>query len=380
MGRFLWLNWSGGGNLPPSLGIARALTERGHTVTFAGRPEMVPRVDAAGFDAIEVTRAYEQVAAYPPASRLREAGCYLSSPAVAEELRAIVAREAPDVVLIDAMFPAALAEAATFTCRTAVILHTFLFRQYEMWRGQVGQFIEMRRQAGYGELPPFDALWRSQDRLVATALAEFDHAPLPGWEFVRYAGPVLEDERVAVPVALPWAADDRTPLVLVSFSTGLEQRNVQKLQATLDALGALDVHAVATTGGIVEPDELRVPPNAFVVRYAAHDPIMARASLIVTHGGHGTAMRALRHGVPMILIPGLAGDQPFVAAAVEEWGAGLALPKDAAGDAIRAAARAVFTEPRFAEGARRRADALRGVDGAPAAADHLEALLAATPA
>ena len=47
--RILWLNWSGGGNLPPSLGIARVLTERGHDVTFAGRPEMVPRVDAAGF-------------------------------------------------------------------------------------------------------------------------------------------------------------------------------------------------------------------------------------------------------------------------------------------------------------------------------------------
>ena len=48
MARIRWLNWSGGGNLPPSLGIARALSERGHDVTFAGRPEMVPRVEAAG--------------------------------------------------------------------------------------------------------------------------------------------------------------------------------------------------------------------------------------------------------------------------------------------------------------------------------------------
>ncbi len=61
MARYLWLNWSGGGNLPPSLGIARALTERGHSVTFAGRPEMVPRVEAAGFRAIEFKQAYAQV-------------------------------------------------------------------------------------------------------------------------------------------------------------------------------------------------------------------------------------------------------------------------------------------------------------------------------
>jgi hypothetical protein len=35
MARILWLNWSGGGNLPPSLGIARVLTERGHELAFA---------------------------------------------------------------------------------------------------------------------------------------------------------------------------------------------------------------------------------------------------------------------------------------------------------------------------------------------------------
>jgi UDP:flavonoid glycosyltransferase YjiC (YdhE family) len=47
MARILWLNLSGDGNLPPSLGIARVLTERGHAVAFAGRPEMVPRVKTA---------------------------------------------------------------------------------------------------------------------------------------------------------------------------------------------------------------------------------------------------------------------------------------------------------------------------------------------
>lgn len=53
MANVLWLNWSGGGNLPPSLGVARVLTERGHRVSFAGRPEMVARVERAGFRAIE---------------------------------------------------------------------------------------------------------------------------------------------------------------------------------------------------------------------------------------------------------------------------------------------------------------------------------------
>ena len=61
MARMLWLNWSGGGNLPPSLGIARVLFERGHEVAFAGRPEMVDRVTDAGFRAIELRSAYAQL-------------------------------------------------------------------------------------------------------------------------------------------------------------------------------------------------------------------------------------------------------------------------------------------------------------------------------
>ena len=94
MTRILWLNWSGGGNLPPSLGIARELTERGHEVVFAGRPEMVPRVERAGFRAIELTRAYEQAARYPN-KWLPKAASYLTSPAVMEEIREEVEHPMP---------------------------------------------------------------------------------------------------------------------------------------------------------------------------------------------------------------------------------------------------------------------------------------------
>jgi len=375
MARILWLNWSGGGNLPPSLGIARVLSERGHAVAFAGRPEMIPRVKTAGFRAIEITQAYAQVDRYPQGHFMTRAACYLTSPAVEEQVASIVAAESPDVVLIDAMFPAALAQAARFKQPTVVFVHTFVFRQLDMWRGMIATLDGMRQRAGFAGLPALDELWCSRDRIVSTSLGAFDAAPLPGWDLVRHAGPVLEDEKFAVPTPLPWPDSDTTPLVLVSFSTGFEQRNVDKLQRALDALTDQPVHVVATTGGIVAPNELASPPNAIVLNYAAHDPILRRAALVLTHGGHGTAMRALRYGVPMVVIPGLAGDQPFVAAAVQEWGAGRALPGDAGADAMRAAAHEVLSEPSFRDNARRRATALAGVDGTANAADEVENLL-----
>ena len=379
MARILWLNWSGGGNLPPSLGVARILTERGHTVAFAGRPEMVPRVKTAGFRAIEITQAYAQVDRYPQGSFLTRMSCYLTSPAVEEQVRSIVAAEAPDIVLIDAMFPAALAQASGFRQRTVVFVHTFVFRQLDMWRKMIATLDGMRQQAGFAALPPLDELWCKRDRIVSTSLAALDAAPAPGWDSVRHAGPVLEDEKFAVPTPLPWPESDATPLILVSFSTGFEQRNVDKVQRALDALADLPVHVVATTGGIVAPNEVATPANAVVLNYAAHDPIMRRAALVMTHGGHGTAMRAMRYGVPMVVIPGLAGDQPFVAAAVQEWGAGRALPGDAGADAMRTAAQEVLSTPSFRAKAKENSALLAGIDGATNAANEVEALLASQP-
>jgi UDP:flavonoid glycosyltransferase YjiC (YdhE family) len=375
MAHFLWLNWSGGGNLPPSLGIARALTERGHSVAFAGRPEMVPRVEAAGFPAIEFAKAYAQVDRYPQGSFLTNLSCYLTSPAVAEEIDDIVAAQAPDALIVDAMFPAALAKAPSYGLPTALTCHTFVYRQLDMWRQMIARLDSMRQQAGFGSLPGMDELWQGMDKIVVTAAAELDAAPVAGWDMVRHVGPVLEDERCAVPMALPWADDDPTPLVLMSFSTGFEQRSLDKLQRGLDALATLPVHAVATTGGIVEPAELRVPSNALVVNYAAHDPILRRAAFVVTHGGHGTAMRSLLHGMPMLVIPGLAADQPYIAANVAEWGAGCALPSDAGVEAIREAAQKILDSESYRTNAQRLPRILQTCGGADAAASELAALI-----
>jgi MGT family glycosyltransferase len=375
MATILWLNWSGGGNLPPSLGIARVLTERGHQVAFAGRPEMVPRVVSAGFEAVQLKLAYAQAGLYPQGHPLTRAACYLTSPAVAAEVKSLVSDRAPDLVMVDGMFPAALTEAADFDIPAIVVCHTFCFRMLERWRNMVSMLNSMREQAGFVGLPGLDDLWLAREKIIVTTLSEFDTPAPAGWEDVRHVGPVLEDEKCAFPTSLPWRDDDPTPLVLVSFSTGFEQKSVTKLQNTLDALRDLPIHVVATTGGIVNPSELDAPDNAFVLNYAAHDPILRKASFVVTHGGHGTFMRTLKHGLPMIVIPGLAHDQAPNAALAQEWHAGIALPTDADADVIRGAAQKISSAPSYRQNAKRLAAALVGIDGAANAADEVETVL-----
>ena len=171
MASILWLNWSGGGNLPPSLGIGRVLTERGHRVAFAGRPEMVPRVERAGLRAIEISRAYEQADRYPQTKWLPRAASFLTSPAVAEEVRGLLIAENPDLVIVDHMFVVALIEAARSGRPSITVCNTCVWRALDMWRTFIGMLVGLRTEAGFEPIPAdLESLWMVQDKMISTTL------------------------------------------------------------------------------------------------------------------------------------------------------------------------------------------------------------------
>ena len=142
----------------------------------------------------------------------------------------------------------------------------------------------------------------------------------------------------------------------------------EELESTLDA------HVVVTTSMAIDPADLKVPANAHVVRYADHNAILARADLCVTHGGHGTMMRAFKHGVPMVVVPGFPHDQAPNAGLVDKLGVGLALPGDADAAALKNAAIRILKEPSFESRAKDQARTVQQLDGASTAADIMEAI------
>lgn len=374
MARIMWACWDGGGNLTPSIGIARLLEDRGHHVRFHGRPDMVGRVTAAGLDASELATAYAELDRYAFHPLATVFG-YTSSPTVGAELVDLVAAERPDLVVIDAMFSAALAMAPRFGCPTVVMLHTFFDRLIDGWRANFAMQSESRQRAGFDALPDLDVLWGEREVLHVNTLAAFDGEPATTWANVVHGAPVLSTERRAVPVVPPWN-DVETPIVLLSFSTVPEQRSPEMIQRALDALAPLPVHVIATTNEIVDASELTAPANAHLVAFADHDALMERAAFVVGHGGHGTTMRALSHGLPIVGIPAKGADQAPITQLLEEWGVGRALPGDADVDGIRAAAETVLSDPDYRERARHRAAAIAGHDGASLAADSIERLVA----
>lgn len=374
MARIMWACWDGGGNLTPSLGIAHVLESRGHQIHFFGRPDMVQRVEAAGFAATALTHARTGLDRYSFHPLATVFG-FTSSPAVGEELVDVVYRWNPDVVVIDAMFSSALNVAPRFERPTVVMLHAFFHHLVGMWQGNFAMQSDSRQRAGFDALPDLDTLWGERDVFHVNALRAFDGEPIRSSWPVVHGAPVLTAERRAVPVELPWGIGDPTPIALLSFSTVPEQRNADMLQRALDALEPLPVHVVATTGGIVDPADLVPPSNAHLVPFADHDDLMKRASFVVGHGGHGTTMRAFLHGLPMVGIPSKGADQIPITQLIEQWGAGRALPMDANVHQIRAAAQEILNDARFGCEAKQRSAAFAGLDGAAMAADSVEAVI-----
>jgi UDP:flavonoid glycosyltransferase YjiC (YdhE family) len=105
---------------------------------------------------------------------------------------------------------------------------------------------------------------------------------------------------------------------------------------------------------------------------------MPSVSLVVGHGGHSTTMRALAHGIPLLIMPmHPLLDQPMIGQAIAAAGAGRALPKSASPAQIRSAVQALLADRTYRDTAETIGLRLRSQSGAVAAADELEAMLEA---
>lgn len=193
-----------------------------------------------------------------------------------------------------------------------------------------------------------DQVFAAKKFLLATCHS-FDFAPSELPAFIEYVGPQLDDAIWSKPWISPFAEEDRRPLVLVGFSTTF-QNHAGILQRVIDALSELPVRAVVTLGGAIRPDELRAAANTAIVESAPHHVLMKEAELVVTHGGHGTLMKALMHECPMLIIPH-GRDQVDNAIRVTHRGAGLSLAAEASVEELSGALRTLLDEPTYAANA-----------------------------
>ena len=157
---------------------------------------------------------------------------------------------------------------------------------------------------------------RNEAAHCKSSSARADLDPVRGTPPVRHVGAVWQ--------GVPRAAQPQpVPQLLVSLSTCAFAGQRRMLQNILDAVESLPVRATVTVGPAIDASGLRVPDNASIHSWLDHDEVLATASLVISHGGHSTAMRALSFGVPLVIMPANALiDQKRVGIAVQQAGAG----------------------------------------------------------
>ena len=200
---------------------------------------------------------------------------------------------------------------------------------------------------------------------------DFGGASLPAHH--RYVGPLgiwePEAERVS------GLDEPGHPWVLVTISSQL-QDDVGLADAALSALRDRPVRVVLTLGHGHDRSELaRIPANARVESVVSHAQVLRRAVMLLSHAGHGSVMKALWHGRPMVLVP-WGRDQPGVAARAEALGVALVVRSaSASADAMGAAVDQVLGDPSMRRRAEEHGARLQATNPPAVAADLLETLV-----
>jgi len=379
--RILFTFAGGSGHLEPLLPIARAAEAAGHAVAFAGRPWMIPKVEALGFCGFatgsDVGLAPERLplAAVDVERDMRDVGDGFGRRVARErasDLLLLCTEWLPDLLVCEEFdFGAVVcAERLARAYATVLVSAAGSFVRPEFIAGPLN---EVRAEHGlsadpdlamlsrYFVLSPFPPSFRDPAfllpatahslRLTSRDAARGDAAP--AW-VTRLGG---------------------APTVWFTLGTVYNMESGDLFQRVLAGLRDPRVNVVLTVGLDIDPDELGPqPPNVHVERYIPQAVLLPHCDVVISHGGSGSVLGALAHGLPMVLVP-LGADQPLNAARCEALGVARVLDAVATtSHKVREAVSRVLDEPAYRRNAERIRDEITALPGPERAVELLERL------
>jgi UDP:flavonoid glycosyltransferase YjiC (YdhE family) len=365
MSTILFVTIDAGGNVPPAIAIGRELMNRGHRVRFLGHERQRVSLESLGFDftAFQRMPRWEPARAKSVPRAIADLVRISTDAGLGQDLIDLIDEDPPDLAVIDCMLLSVLKAAGAAGQEHAVLFHTF----YRFWindwvKGPIGALARLKGLNAR-------SLWARANLELVVSDQALDPAGKSATHRRVWSG-VVEKGTPRVP------AGTTQPLVLVSLSTTWFPGQDDAYRHILEALANLPLSAIVTTGPAVDPGELTPPPNVEVLGFARHDTIMPTVTALIGHGGHSTTMAALAHDLPLIIMPmHPLIDQPMIARAVADAGAGIVLNRKASPEEIARALTALRTTESFAEKAAVIGQRLRAAEGARVAADRLLEIL-----
>lgn len=324
--RMLFTFAGGNGHLEPLIPIARAAEGAGHTVAFAGRPWMIPAVEALGFPAFA---SGSDVGLAPQRLPLAPVDVERDMRAVGDGFGRRIARERaaailplctdwqPDLLVCEELDfgSMVIAEQLGLPYATVLVIAAGSFVRPDFVAALLN---EVRTEHG---LPPDPDLAMVSRYLVLSPfpLSYRDPAfPLPATaHLLRF----LTRDAARNDIAPPWIAHlDSAPTVYFTLGTIYNMESGDLFHRVLTGVRDLPVNLVVTVGRDLDPEEFGPQPaNVHIERYVPQAGLLPHCRLVISHGGSGSVIGALAHGLPMVVIP-MGADQPLNAARCEMLG------------------------------------------------------------
>jgi UDP:flavonoid glycosyltransferase YjiC (YdhE family) len=371
------------GHWHPLVPFARALEAAGHDVAFATTPAFCATIEANGFRCFpagadetddEHQARLERVAGIPGTERAAVMWTDYFAGTWAErtlpDMLAIGREWRPDLVVREDVEFAGCVTAESLGIPHATVL-VAAYRPY-MQELIAPNLDRLRASAGLPPAAPREMLHRYL-LICPVPLSFQDPAqPLPPTAHaISHEGfDASSDEEL--PAWVEQLPDQ--PTVYATLGTVMN-RATDVFRAILDGLHEEPINVILTTGRDVDPAVFgRQPPHIHVERYIPQSLLFPHCDVAIIHGGSGTVRDALKHGLPMVIIP-ISADQPTNAKRCAELGlARVIAPENRTPEAIRDAVREVLENPSYRQNAERMQMDMQSLPGPEYAVKLLERL------
>ncbi len=303
--RFLFTFAGGGGHFDPLRPIARAAEDAGHAVGCGCQPGMMPVVEAAGFTAFDTggdtlgrpeRRPLLELDPEREDEALREGFARRTARDRAGRILSLCAEWKPDLIVCDEVDFGAMvaAERSGLPHATVSVIAAGSFIRPELVAEPLN---ELRTELG---LPPDPGVRMLSRYLVLAPLPPSyrDPAfPLPAT--AHRIRPVMPDPAAAA-VPPPWkAVRPGAPTVYFTLGTIFNLESGDLFDRVVAGLAQLPVNLVVTVGRDIDPTQFGPQPeHVHIERYLPQPLVLPHCQLVVSHGGSGSVIGALAHGVP----------------------------------------------------------------------------------
>lgn len=290
------------GHIYPVLGLAEELRSRGHEITVLSHESNKFLIEKAGVSFVEM--GWGKFADKNIDHALRD-------------IRQILMARGPDLVIVDSGMPAPAYASELLaipwvsyqttlpsTCNPQTSQDTVSLRMQRQYETELNR---LRDQLG---LPPLDNAIRARGDLAG--LSPYLHLVMVYPELVPESGSLPANTKVVGPcgpvadtVPAPRVSSSPHIIVCASSLPRIEFRELMNryVQASIRTMGGGCYRVVIIENHDYEAHN-PLPSNVvWTTEMPSHHLYMPSADLVVTHGGCGTLQKAIKYGVPMIIIP-----------------------------------------------------------------------------